>query len=283
VCSADLASPVHQSYTVGQVKFPSIKAATVAIAKVDKTRPHIFEIVGSGVCIDPAGIILTCEHVISAFMTVSIPEHFKGKGKSSEPERGLIPPMIIPHAIFFKVDARGRLIGFTCRVDQVFASTKQDIGLIRVLPHKALPEGYPAVEVEDYCEVHEGLEVGTCGFPLGNFLKEQIGAATSSFTFGRISTISPYEGIEKASVQIFQLDITATHGNSGGPVFNQSSQKVIGVLQGGILHSPGELQPGLVRCEPVYGFVNDSVIEFVKNRPPGDLGDLADMKKLSPH
>jgi S1-C subfamily serine protease len=265
------------------VKFASIKAATVAIAKVDKIKPHIFEIVGSGVCIDPAGIVLTCEHVISAFMTVPIPEQFKGKGKSSEPERGLIPPMIIPHAIFYKVDARGRLIAFPCRVDQVLASTKQDVGLIRVLPHTALPEGYPAAQVEDYAEIHEGLEVGTCGFPLGNLLKEQIGAATSSFTFGRISTISPFEGVEKARVQMFQLDITATHGNSGGPVFNQSSQKVIGVLQGGIVHPSGHLQPGLVRCEPAYGFVDDSVIEFVKSRPPGEMGDLADMKKLPPH
>ena len=117
-----------------------------------------------------------------------------------------------------------------------------------------------------------GLKSGRWGFPLGNLLKEQIGAATSSFTFGRISTISPFEGVEKARVQMFQLDITATHGNSGGPVFNQSSQKVIGVLQGGIVHPSGQLQPGLVRCEPAYGFVDDGVIEFVKSRPPGENG-----------
>ena len=260
------------------MKFASIKAATVAIAKVDKIKPHIFEIVGSGVCIDPVGIILTCEHVISAFTAVPIPEQFKEK--PSEPKMVEIGPLIIPHAIFYKVDARGRLIAFPCRVDQVLASTKQDIGVIRVPPHTAMPDGYPAVEIEHYAEIHEGLEVGTCGFPLGNLLKEQIGAVTSSFTFGRISTISPYEGVEEARVQMFQLDITATHGNSGGPVFNQSSQKVIGVLQGGILHSSGNLQPGLVRCEPVYEFLADNVVEFVKSRPPGEMGDIADMKKM---
>jgi S1-C subfamily serine protease len=143
-----------------------------------------------------------------------------------------------------------------------------------------LPEGYPALEVDDYEEIHEGLEVGTCGFPLGNYLQRQIGAVTSSFTFGRISTISPFEGVEKARAKMFQLDITATHGNSGGPVFSQSSQKIIGVLQGGILHSSGDVQPGLVRCEPVYGFLADNVVEFVKTRPPGEMGNIADMKKL---
>ena len=262
------------------MKFASIKAATVAVARVHEIEKQIFEIVGSGVCIDPAGIVLTCEHVISAFMAVPVKEQLKGIEKSSEPTKLESPALIVPHAIFYKVDERGRLLGFPCRVDQIVVSRKQDIGAIRVLPHTAMPEGYPAAQVEDYAEIHEGLEVGTCGFPLGNFLKQQIGAVTSSFTFGRISTISPYEGVEEARVQMFQLDITATHGNSGGPVFNQSSQKVIGVLQGGILHSSGNLQPGLVRCEPVYEFLADNVVEFVKSRPPGELGDLADMKKM---
>jgi hypothetical protein len=63
-------------------------------------------------------------------------------------------------------------------------------------------------------------------------------------------------------------------------VFNQNSQKIIGVLQGGILHPSGSLQPGLVRCEPVYRIMADNAVEFVKSRPPGEMGDLADMKKL---
>lgn len=189
-------------------------------------------------------------------------------------------PFIVPYAIFYKVGRDGRLFAFPCRVDQIAASKKQDIGAIRVLPHTAMPNGYPAVDIEDYAEVHEGLEVGTCGFPLGNVLKDQIGAATSSFTFGRISTISPYEGVDESDLQTFQLDMTATHGNSGGPVFHQNSQKVIGVLQGGIMHPQTGLLPGLVRCEPVYGLLADRVVDFIKGRPPGQIGDIADLKKL---
>jgi S1-C subfamily serine protease len=262
------------------MKFATIKTATVAIAKVHNIEHHIFEIVGSGVCVDPVGIILTCQHVISAFMAVSIPDQVKGLPKSSEPKTIESGPLIIPHAIFYKVDGMGRLIAFPCRVDQILAATDQDIGVVRVLPHTAMPEGYPAAEIEEYSNIHEGLEVGTCGFPLGNFLHQQIGAVTSSFTFGRISTISPFEGVEQVRLKMFQLDKTATHGNSGGPVFNQNSQRVIGLLQGGILHPEGHLQPGLVRCEPVYKFLADNVVEFVKSRAPGELGDIADMKQL---
>jgi S1-C subfamily serine protease len=232
------------------VKFASIKAATVAIAKVHNIHREIFQIVGSGVCIDPAEIVLTCEHVISAFMAVPIPEQVKGIAKSSEPTKFESPPFIVPHAIFYKVDARGRLFAFPCRVVNILASTVQDIGLIRVLPHTALPKGYPAAQIEDYAEIHEGLEVGTCGFPLGNLLKEQIGAVTSSFTFGRISTISPFEGVEEARVQMFQLDITTTHGNSGGPVFSQSSQKVIGCFKVEFCTRPGTCSPAWCDVNP---------------------------------
>lgn len=207
------------------MKFSKVKAATVAIAKVYSLDHQVFEIVGSGVCIDPKGVILTCQHVISAFMTVSIPEQVKGIRDSAEPQRLPPPHLIVPHTIFYKVDEQHRLLAFPCRVDQILCATDQDIGLLRVLPHTAIPDGFPCLEIEDYDEVHEGVDVGTCGFPLGNFLKDQIGAVTSSFTFGRVSTISPYEGAPKQSLRTFQLDITATHGNSGGPYSRRRTKR----------------------------------------------------------
>jgi S1-C subfamily serine protease len=81
-------------------------------------------------------------------------------------------------------------------------------------------------------------------------------------------------------VRTFQLDITATHGNSGGPVFTLTNEKVIGVLQGGILHPSGSLLAGLVRCEPVYRFLGGNEVEFLKTLPFGQAVDLAELKKL---
>jgi S1-C subfamily serine protease len=106
--------------------------------------------------------------------------------------------------------------------------------MLRVLPHTAFPSGYPALESEDYEAVTEGDEVGTCGFPLGNYLHEQLGTVTSSFTTGVISSIISSPGVGKEVVKGLQLGLTATHGNSGGPMFSLASGKVFGVLQRGV-------------------------------------------------
>ena len=78
------------------------------------------------------------------------------------------------------------------------------------------------------------MEIGTCGFPLGNVLQEQIGTVTSSFTKGTISSIILAANVARDHLQGFQLDLTATNGNSGGAVFSLATGKVLGVLQGGI-------------------------------------------------
>lgn len=49
--------------------FKNIKSATVAMALYnhgDQQKP--FTILGTGFCIHPRGIIVSCEHVFSAFM-----------------------------------------------------------------------------------------------------------------------------------------------------------------------------------------------------------------------
>ena len=262
------------------MKYSKIKAATVAIAKVDKNNPATFEIVGSGACIDPKGIILTCEHVISAFMAIPIQEQVKGYDQIAEPVEFDSPPFYVPYAIFYDVNPDGQLLAYPSRVDQMIAATDQDIGFVRVLDHPSFSNGYPSVDIDEYDLVHEGLEIGTCGFPLGNFLQRQMGTVTSSFTFGSISSISPFQGVKKENLQTFQLDITATHGNSGGPVFNKENEKIIGVLQGGILHSSGTIQPGLVRCEPLYRIVEGEELELLRELGPGEQVSPERLKKL---
>ena len=132
------------------------------------------------------------------------------------------------------------------------ALTNYDLAVIYIKKHVAFASGFPFVEIENYDEICEGNEIGTCGFPLGNYLYEQIGTITSSFTTGVISSIIPSQGCNKEYLKGFQLGITATHGNSGGPVFSISSGKVFGVLQGGVFHNKGEILQGIAKAEPVY-------------------------------
>ena len=41
----------------------------------------------------------------------------------------------------------------------------------------------------DYADLHEMMAVATCGYPFGDFLWNQVGSVTSSFTKGAMSAI----------------------------------------------------------------------------------------------
>ena len=59
-------------------------------------------------------------------------------------------------------------------------------------------DGFPKLEVADYAELHEMMDVATCGYPFGDFLWNQVGSVTSSFTKGTMSAILPAPGIARA-------------------------------------------------------------------------------------
>lgn len=245
--------------------FEAVKKATVAIALVDfnnKTKPY--EIIGSGFCVDPAGVIVTCRHVIEAFMSKSIaiqieesnqdPDNINREKKICKPG-----PVMRSFAIFYDTERSStKLIAIPTVVDMVMAKTDKDIALLRVLKHDYFKNGYPFLEIADYKNIKEGQEIAVCGFPLGTYLNEQLGTMTSSFTKGIISSIIPSPGIDISLLKGFQLDITAAHGNSGGPAFFIDSGKVFGVLTQGIQQLDGKLLPGLVKAEPVYA-VSDEI------------------------
>ena len=60
--------------------------------------------------------------------------------------------------------------------------------------------------------------------------------------------------------------MTATYGNSGGPVYSLETGKVFGVLAKGVLDSTGKnLLPGIIKAEPIYPLIDKGTIEEVKN------------------
>jgi len=239
--------------------FTSVKRATVALGLADfgsSKRPY--EIFGSGFCIDSSGIIVTCAHVINAFMKKSIPEQIKqaqvdprNKGKDAK----IITPVEVAKffAVFYVTDrSPTQLITLPTPVQMCMAKTDRDLGLIKVMKHRYFESGFPFLEVEDFTNLSEGMEVGICGFPLGTHLMDHLGTVTSSFTKGMISSIIPSPGVSVQYLGGFQLDATATHGNSGGPVFSLETGKVFGVLTRGVNNPDGQLVPGIVKAEPVY-------------------------------
>lgn len=261
--------------------FESVKKATVALVHLHEEslkqndRKPPYTIVGSGFCIHPRGIIVTCEHVLSAFMEkpmhqqiAEIPEEDRGQ----EVRRMQEIRAFVPYVVFFNTNVSDEeLFAFPARTDIGMAKTNYDLGMVRVHPHNAFPNGFPSLEIESYDQVQEGMEIATCGFPLGNFLGEQIGTLTSSFTKGIVSSIIPSFGVPIEYLKGFQLNLTATHGNSGGPVFSISSGKVFGVLQKGVEGLDGQLFQGITKAEPIYPVLEHDSLERMLEAPQGQI------------
>lgn len=265
--------------------YKKIKAATVAMGVMQSSDGKTpFTILGSGFCIDPSGIVVTCQHVLSAFMSKSIPEQIRDidPAEKSKSVQSVNPPTVLEaFAIFYRPELIGHnLVIIPSKVDLMMAKNDYDLGLVRLLPHKHCPDGYPFIEIEDYQSLHEGQEVGLCGFPLGNFLLNQIGTVTSSFSKGILSSIIPASGVDIKYLRGFQLNITATHGNSGGPVFSLETGKVFGVLQGGISRDErNNLFEGMAKAEPVYPMLAHDSLEMIKSAKQGELQNIEEFRR----
>ena len=220
---------------------------------------------GSGFCVHPRGIVVTCEHVLSGFMRKPLAQAIDDSGTANEK----IPiDTAVPFAVFFFSGHGHELVAFPVRASMGMAKTDHDIGMIRLQSHKAFEKnGFPFLEIAPYAELHEGNEIGTCGFPLGTYLYEQIGTITSSFTKGIISSVIPAHGAPVEYLRGFQLDLVATHGNSGGPVFRYDSGKVFGALERGVVGQDGKLIHGLCVAAPVYPVFEHDTVNRMLNAP----------------
>ena len=256
-----------------------VKLATVAVAVLHETnRPRPsheqpFTIVGSGFCIDSRGVVITCAHVIEAFLERKVKEYLDSippEEKSKDLQR--IPDVrsLIPHALFYLTRPESHQVHIvTARVDLAVGKTDMDLGMLRLHAHAGFPQGYPTVEIEEFENVHEGMEAATCGFPLGNLLFKHLGTVTSSFSRGIVSSVIPAPGVSRRDATAFQLDLRTTHGNSGGPVFSWATGRVFGVLQGSVSDPYGAFL--FSRAESVYRLLDGGAVEdlLAAQRPPG--------------
>src|SRR5208337_24121 len=166
-----------------------VKKATVAIAYLNAKGSHQpFTIIGSGFCIDPSGIVVTCRHVLEGFMAKPIAQQIAEASRPKIPD-GLVPvspgQTVVPHAVFYDTDRSSEhIVAIPVPTQNASAKIDKDLAALELLPHTSFQEGYPFLEIEDYRELQEGDEIGVCGFPLGNYLFEQLGTVTSSFTKG---------------------------------------------------------------------------------------------------
>jgi hypothetical protein len=203
-------------------------------------------------------------HVVSAFSGGALNEYITEiRQKQNDTNSKAITEIesAIPHAIFYDTYSRpGSLLAYSVRVMHAVTPYDYDLAILRSNPHAAFKKGFPTIETQTYEEIKEGDEIATCGFPLGVRLQEQLGTVNSSFTRGVISSIIPSQGVPLEYLKGFQLNLTATHGNSGGPVFLLSTGNAFGVLQRGVVDDRNEIIPGIIKAEPIYPALKDNAI-----------------------
>ncbi|MFH1885203.1 MAG: serine protease [Pseudomonadota bacterium] len=248
--------------------FDTVKKATVAIALYNENDlKNPYTIIGSGFCIHHRGIIVTSRHVVDAFLNKPFHKQPVAPSEKRDDKKLYFKDIKAQalYAIFFDVNSSSEQISVPmARVEQVIAKSDYDLAVARVHPHPAFPDGFPSLQIESYEAIHEGMEIATCGFPLGNFLMDKFGTMTSSFTKGILSSVIPSSNVPKELLRGFQLDLTATHGNSGGPVFSMRSGKVFGVLQGGI-----QKAQGYIISQPVWPIAEGHAIDEILKKNSG--------------
>jgi hypothetical protein len=242
--------------------YDSIKKATVAVIErpANPTPQHPFRIVGSGFCVHPAGIVLTCNHVFQRFLK----DHHHKSVLERVGEGVHVPTPISVFSILFYGGAEGsKVLMHEASPAKVTVVKNFDIAIFKIRKHHGFPKGFPALEPAEYADLHEMMDVGTCGYPFGDFLWSQVGTVTSSFSRGAMSSIIPAQGIAREHLKGFQLDLLSAPGNSGGPIFCPTTGKVFGILQGGPVDPKGTPILGLTIAEPVYPAFEDRLIEML--------------------
>jgi S1-C subfamily serine protease len=238
----------------------SVKKASVAVItrRPDSTPGHPFKIIGSGFSVHPAGIVITANHVFQTFVK---DQHHKSVLERIGEGVPVPTPMTIFSVLFYGGAEGSKVYMHEVTPAEVGIVNNFDIAVFKLREHPAFPNGFPELEVADYADLHEMMPVATCGYPFGDFLWNQVGSVTSSFTTGVMSSILPAPGIAREHLSGFQLDLLSAPGNSGGPIFDSATGKVFGVLQGGPVDPKGNPILGITTAEPVYPAFDQGLIE----------------------
>lgn len=208
-------------------------------------RDTAMEASGSGFLVSPDGLIVTNAHVLDAmtfevsfdgrqFQTRRVPN--SATASPPDPRNPRRPFLLRFQAVSVKVATRSG-----SEDERVFSPTvlrmdsTLDVALLRI-PGEDLPH----LELDRESEIRSGLPVLMCGFPGGKLpdVAPFVGGGDVADLLRRNPRPSLNAGMvtsirEKDGRRIYQLDIRANHGNSGGPIALHDG-RVVGVIYAGI-------------------------------------------------
>lgn len=200
---------------------PSIKEAIQSAKKsvVQVICPDI-DSQGTGFIVHKDGYVLTCNHVVCHYV---IENHILKEANYSN-------KITVRFEDGTELPAK---IAFTQSLAEDNRPLLYDYALLKI-------EGtdYETVNVGSYDSVDEGSDVYFCGYPLSSqHLTTHRGMISAKYT---------QKGTFNYTLQkLFQIDGAVNKGNSGGPVFDLATGKVIGIIstrEGGISNELNDLR-----------------------------------------
>ena len=206
--------------------YPKLKDGVVAIISRVSNRPDVPRIIGTGFFAADKEIVLTNRHVAQAIWKMP-----KLKGDTT-----LIPAYV---QIFKNVPGYG-VVTFTLEITTVaipqlpdsglYASESPDIAVLRV-PYYTLPD----LKIEGKPKYVEGMEIATSGFPLGEQLLVGDGKVVTQMNptlrFGKLASMLPFPCDNPTGILV---DTHTQGGQSGSPIFDVATGKVIGLIYAGM-------------------------------------------------
>lgn len=189
-----------------------IKPSVVAVGTYQKTRNPAFQFMGTGFAVGDGSMVATNAHVVSKLIDV---------------ERMETLVVAIPQVSGQPVQMR--------EVRKVAVTLERDLALLKLSGDALKP-----VRLREAPMARDGDSVLFTGFPIGGALglvpvthRAMVSAITPiaipGGNTGELST-SAIRRLSTDAFAIYQLDGTAYPGNSGSPLYDETSGEVIGIV-----------------------------------------------------
>lgn len=219
------------------------RRATVALGVVIPGDEQPMQIIGSGVIVDPSGIIVTAKHVVDEAGAAAL--------KLLETHPGAAPKIIVPRPARM-VRGEDRVMQFELSFafldpEAIMAQPAGDIAVVRVPTPNG--ESLPFLPVDLEHDSREGDSVVACGFPYGEKFHERL-TILSSFIYGSISAVVPHPDLPPRFRAHYLLQMPANPGNSGGAVFDPATGCVLGIVSR--RYEPNQIPTGLTIATPIH-------------------------------
>jgi Trypsin-like peptidase domain len=121
--------------------------------------------------------------------------------------------------------------------NNLFLFPESDLAVLKAAPTK--PQRYAAL---DFGDLEEGKEIGICGYPLPRLHTDSNGAIAYDGLLFRVArnvvtgiyhtNIAPDQGMPMTNLPLLEVNFLFVPGNSGGPIFDAETGRVVGFVHG---------------------------------------------------